>query len=126
MPRFVVLLHELPPGHERSTHWDLMLEHAGTLRTWALERQPADALQCDARQLADHRLDYLDYEGPVSGGRGRVTRCDAGTYRTLRETPDALCVELAGKRLAARVTLTRLAAEGHSWRVSFSAEPTRG
>jgi hypothetical protein len=126
MPRYVILLHELPPGHERATHWDLMLERAGCLRTWALPEVPCTTLECPADQLADHRLDYLDYEGAVSGDRGRVSRWDEGVYHTESETPEALTVLLHGRRLAARVTLARVAASSHSWRVAFSAAPTRG
>lgn len=126
MPRYVILLHELPPDDERSTHWDLMLEHQGHLRTWALTGEPSQTLHCDAQQLADHRLAYLDYEGPVSGDRGHVTQWDKGVYRTHHETPEAVTVELRGRRLLARATLARKDAAGHFWSVSFSAEPTRG
>jgi hypothetical protein len=126
MPRYVILLHELPPGGERLTHWDLMLERAGSLRTWALPGEPAETLSCDAEQLADHRLAYLEYEGQVSGDRGQVTRWDEGSYRTEHETADAVTVVLRGRRLSARVQLTRNDAESHFWNVSFSAEPTRG
>ena len=119
MARFVILEHDHP-----QLHWDLMLERGGHLRTWALEREPAQA--CDARQLADHRLDYLEYEGPVSGDRGQVTRWDEGVYRLESEADDALAILLDGLRLQARVLLTKKDAAGHFWSVSFSAEPTRG
>ena len=94
MPRFVLLRHETPPGHPRPSHWDLMLEHAGVLLTWELQTLPglwAEALGEDssdaedtveARRLSDHRLAYLEIEGPVSGGRGTVQRCDRGELET--------------------------------------------
>jgi DNA polymerase Ligase (LigD) len=126
MPRYVILLHELPPGHERATHWDLMLECGGSLRTWALDREPSETLECDARQLADHRLAYLEHEGPVSGGRGHVTRWDEGVYQIEAESAGTVIVALRGRRLDARVRLTRTDAESHLWNVSFSAAPTRG
>jgi hypothetical protein len=126
MPRYVILLHELPAGHERTTHWDLMLERGGSLRTWALDREPSDSLDGTAQELADHRLDYLDYEGPVSGDRGHVTRWDEGDYRLESESPQRLTVVLNGRRLTARLKLARSDAASHSWRVSFSADPTRG
>src|SRR4051812_22116435 len=99
MPRYVVLHHELPPG-PRPSHWDLMLEHGSALRTWAIEGELApsqEALQAQA--LPDHRIEYLTYEGPVSGGRGAVTRWDAGSYELELDTPQELRLSLAGQRL---------------------------
>jgi|YNPMSStandDraft_1061717.scaffolds.fasta_scaffold00672_2 hypothetical protein len=77
--RFVVLEHDSPRGR----HWDLMLEQEGKLRTWALAAPPDTAGPIPAEALADHRLAYLDYEGPISGGRGQVRRWDAGLYEPL-------------------------------------------
>ncbi len=126
MPRYVILLHEMPPGGERPTHWDLMLELGGSLRTWALAAEPALETTCDAQQLADHRLAYLDYEGPVSGDRGSVTRWDAGRYHVESESDEELAVTLRGGRLVARATLLRRESDDYFWRVSFSAAPRRG
>lgn len=75
MPRYVILTHDHP-----FLHWDLMLEDAGVLRTWRLLEEPAAGRTVRAERLADHRLAYLDYEGPVSGGRGNVAQWDHGTY----------------------------------------------
>jgi hypothetical protein len=75
MPRFVILEHDHP-----ELHWDLMLEAGGVLRTWRLAQPPTAGAAIKAVALGDHRLHYLDYEGPVSGGRGTVTRWDRGTY----------------------------------------------
>ncbi|MEX0979391.1 MAG: DNA polymerase ligase N-terminal domain-containing protein [Pirellulales bacterium] len=125
MPRYVILLHELPDGHERSTHWDLMLERGDALRTWALPVEPALNMDCEARQLADHRLAYLEYEGLISEDRGRVTRWDQGEYRPLAETPATIHVVLEGSKLRGRLTLEK-GVRTHFWRVSFSADPTSG
>ena len=67
MPRFVVLYHETPPDHDRPPHFDLMLETGQVLRTFALPRWPAAGEVTAAEALADHRLAYLDYEGPITG-----------------------------------------------------------
>ena len=79
--RFVVLFHEFPPDHDRTRHWDLMLEEDGKLLTWALSEplQPANTIL--ATRLTDHRIEYLNYEGPVSGGRGSVSQVLTGTYQ---------------------------------------------
>ena len=57
-----------------------MLEQDGVLRTWALAEEPAAQAEIAAEALGDHRLDYLEYEGPVSGDRGSVSRWDEGEY----------------------------------------------
>ena len=111
MPRFVVLLHQLPANHARATHWDFMLEEHGTLRTWALARSPRRGIQIEAIQLPHHRLDYLDYEGPVSGDRGHVTHFDQGTF-TWRSHASALEVWLGGRQLNG---MCRLTSVGDAW-----------
>ena len=126
MPRYVVLRHEMPSHECRASHWDLMLEQDDSLRTWALDREPVAAGEIAAEQLADHRLVYLEYEGPVSGNRGSVSRWDEGEYRVESETAEELVVTMWGRRLGGLLTLWRNRAECHSWRVSFRAVPTTG
>lgn len=123
MPRFVVLCHEFPEGHARLKHWDLMFEWGSSLRTWAMAREPLSADEIEAEQLADHRLAYLDYEGPVSGDRGSVTRWDAGDFRLEVSSDHEFRAVVAGARLRGTLVLTR-DEENHSWRVGFWAEPT--
>ncbi|HEY2893290.1 MAG TPA: DNA polymerase ligase N-terminal domain-containing protein [Pirellulales bacterium] len=126
MPRYVVLHHEMPTG-PRQSHWDLMLEFGTALRTWELKDElSASQRPLQAEALPDHRLEYLTYEGPVSGGRGAVTRWDAGSYEVELDAPAELRVSLAGQRLEGKLVLKREDAEGHFWTVSFSAEPTSG
>jgi hypothetical protein len=133
MPRYVILLHEIPPGREvaggRGTHWDLMLEQDGVLRTWALAAEPRADLAIQAEQLPAHRIEYLDYEGPVSGNRGNVRRCDAGEFQLLAETPDRIEIQLAGRTAARNLNLILTRAPGadaHFWIASFAFAPTRG
>jgi len=104
MPRFVILEHDHPVRH-----WDLMLESGAVLRAWRLARPPetpGDAI--DAVALPDHRLHYLDYEGPVSRGRGVVKRWDAGNYDEVE--PDSLRLE--GARVRGLVRMTRTGDSG--------------
>jgi hypothetical protein len=129
MPRYVILWHELPETHEvgaaRESHWDLMLEWGDVLRTWALASEPAVGDSGKTEALPDHRRSYLDYEGPVSGNRGHVTRWDFGEYEIASESDSQLLLTLRGERLSAHVTLEK--GDGsHFWRVSFSELPTRG
>jgi hypothetical protein len=122
MPRFAILEHDTPPGSARARHWDVMLEQGAVLRTWAAPQPPQIGMSLDIEQLADHRLAYLDYEGPVSGGRGTVTRFDTGQYELLRESPLELLFTLAGEKLRGRATLRRDDAQSQRWNLSITAE----
>jgi hypothetical protein len=122
MPRFVVLRHELPSSARAGVHWDLMLEQDGVLRTWALAVEPAPGIEIAADALPDHRLDYLTYEGPISGDRGEVSRWDEGTYETLRESPGELHFRLRGNHLAAECSLTKSHEADQRW--TFTCSPT--
>ena len=82
-----------------------MLENEAALRTWRLDREADAGGIIDAPPLADHRLAYLDYEGPVSGGRGSVARWDHGGYRILAESTRIVEVMLQGNRLKGRAVL---------------------
>jgi hypothetical protein len=104
-----------------------MLERDEALCTWALAGEPFSALAIDAEQLPDHRLAYLDYEGPVSGDRGSVSRWDAGVYRLESDrTSDRWKIAMNGARLSGLLILERREPGSHFWRVSFSAVPTTG
>jgi hypothetical protein len=126
MPRYVILRHELPPGDVRGLHWDLMLELGEVLRTWALDAEPLTLPVIASRELPDHRLAYLDYEGPISGNRGSVTRWDAGEFWIESALQDEIKLVLSGGRLDGSLTLARQPGDGHSWRVSFFVAPTSG
>ena len=112
MPRFVVLEHDHP-----TLHWDFMLEAGTALRTWRLEHAPADGGTIVAAPLPDHRLAYLDYEGPVSGGRGSVTRWDAGTYEAAEEAEDRIVMRLESSRITGTATLQR--SNDDAWSFQF-------
>ena len=120
MLRFVVLRHELPPDSPRGSHFDLMLEEGGTLRTWACDQLPALGQSVTAQRLPDHRLAYLNYEGPVAG-RGEVTRVIAGEYVFVAETEDELLVRLTGENIRALLSIQKLSEEPQRWRVSLAA-----
>ena len=175
-PKYVLLRHETEPGLPSASHWDIMLQQADCLWTWATEQLPADwllaiaasknsmsassthmkpidpqasPLQADilepsplqsfdllaigepkwaslddtvdakkehqqaaqilshdaesglaknrndhsiapgqswlAKRLPDHRLAYLEYEGPISDNRGEVVRCLRGEILVITE-----------------------------------------
>jgi hypothetical protein len=116
----VVLWHQMPVGAPRATHWDFMIEVGSALRTWALAEEPSDSATIDATALPDHRLAYLEYEGPVSGDRGEVSQWDRGVCRAIEVTADRCLYELAGDRLVGQVLLVRVQPTDH-WTFRFSS-----
>jgi hypothetical protein len=98
--RFVILQHDHP-----FLHWDLMLEVGDALRTWRLLEEPALGKVIAIEPLGDHRKLYLDYEGPVSGGRGAVRRWDAGELEWRIDETERVVVRLAGQRLSGEAIL---------------------
>lgn len=115
MPRFVVLFHEMPAGAPRTSHYDLMLEQEGTLRTWSLDQLPGAGQTVPAIQLADHRLTYLDYEGEVSNNRGTVRRVDAGEFELLELSATTVRAAIRGARLHGILTLNQQATDSSQW-----------
>ena len=109
MPRFVLLEHRW-----NGVHWDFMLEIApgGMLRTWAIDAEIVAGRSLPARALGDHRSEYLDYEGEVSGGRGAVRRIDRGEYTVEIWTPERVRARLAGGQLAGLVELRAIGTGG--------------
>jgi DNA polymerase Ligase (LigD) len=103
MPRFALLEH-----HRDGVHWDLLLEVGEVLRTWAIDEAIVAGRTLPARALADHRRVYLEYEGPIPGGRGWVRRVDGGTYEPRAWTPDRVEVVLSGGQLVGRAELFRM------------------
>ena len=101
-----------------------MLEADGILKTWELLQLPSSWLavfqlesavaapRVPAKRLDDHRLAYLDFQGPIAGGRGSVNRVDHGTYQVLEEHAEHLDIRLDGLILNCSVTLVQ---QGELW-----------
>jgi hypothetical protein len=122
MPRYVILRHEMPGPPRGGIHWDFMIEQGEVLRTWALAAEPNSAAEIEANVLADHRIAYLDYEGPVSGNRGAVVRWDQGQFETLLDSPQELVVTLHGERLKGTARLRATSGNDQRWIFEFSSE----
>lgn len=119
MPRYVILEHDHP-----MLHWDFMLEAGAVLKTWRLAAPPRPGPVVGAEALPDHRRQYLDYEGPISGNRGRVVRWDAGEFVWRMDTQDRIVVRLAGRRVQGTAVLERTAAA--EWRLTLVEEANPG
>jgi hypothetical protein len=114
MPRFAILVHDHP-----FLHWDLLLENGDSCRTWRLfvdPELPADEFL--AESIPDHRLMYLDYEGPVSGQRGLVTQWDRGTFEWQLNLSEVCEVIVAGRRWNGLVRIERT--DAVRWKVTRS------
>ncbi len=48
----------------------------------------------EAERIADHRVEYLTYEGPLSGDRGTVTRLARGEVVSIEIEPSQWRVEI--------------------------------
>ena len=108
--RFVILWHEMPLNSDTDTsrgdHFDLMFQVGQQLRSWACESEPQVGASLHVKRLPKHRLAYLDYEGPISNDRGRVSRWDFGDYELVHETEDQFIVKAHGAKLVATLTFT--------------------
>lgn len=117
--RFIILRHETPPEFERDSHWDLMLECDGELLTWAISRLPHIDFQTLAERLPNHRIAYLDYEGPVSGDRGNVKRHECGEFSWIVKSDVFMSVELEGNSLKGTLELRRVS-DTKFWNLTFT------
>ena len=118
MPRYAILEHDHP-----TRHWDFFLENGAVLLSWRLSAPPSPGAVVEAEKAFDHRPLYLDYEGPVGGERGRVTRWDGGSFEWQTREAERMTVLLAGARLRGLLRLERV--DGEAWRADFTADEPR-
>lgn len=119
-PIFVVQQHAA-----RRLHYDVRLEAAGVLKSWAVPKGPSadPAVKRLAVRTEDHPIEYAEFEGVIPAGEyggGEVIVWDTGTYENLTEhqgspVPVAEAVEhghvavwLEGQKLRGGYAFTRL------------------
>jgi bifunctional non-homologous end joining protein LigD len=120
--RFVVHEH-----HASHLHFDLRLEMAGVLKSWAVPKGPS--LDPKDRRLAveteDHPIQYLSFQGSIGDGQygaGQMVIWDTGTY-TLPPGEDPLRswengklhIDFRGGKLKGVFILVRSARGGRQW-----------
>jgi len=124
--RFVIQEH-----HARRLHWDLRLEHDGTLVSFALPRGvPQDPKQNRlAVHTEDHPLEYLEFEGDIPEGQygaGKMRVWDRGTYEAEKFRDDEVIAVFEGERVKGKYALFQT--NGDNWmihRMDPPADPDR-
>ena len=106
MPIFVIHEH-----HATHLHWDLRLEVAGVLKSWALPKAlpRTKGIKRLAIQVEDHLKSYADFEGEIKEGygKGTVKIWDKGTYRLESKEPEKIVFKLKGKILNGKYFLLK-------------------
>ncbi len=116
--RFVIQRHL-----NNNEHFDLMIELENSDKLFALKILSLDIdsllnnTVIKAERLPDHRKEYLEYEGPVSGGRGSVKIFDSGRCRTILYKEDKCEFELSGKNLAGKIIASLI--DGRMYNVQY-------
>jgi len=94
-------------------HYDLRLEMDGTLKSWAIPKEPPIELGVKrlAVQVEDHPISYATFQGTIPKGEygaGTVEIWDKGTYELIDRKEDKLIVEINGEKLRGAYVLVRL------------------
>lgn len=105
--RYVILRHIT--SHD---HYDFMFEKESFLITFSMESYLIDDFfqgkEVAIHQIADHRLLYLDYEGPINGNRGSVVRVDSGHYFELHHKKATVEYSIEGTKLAGTLEINNI------------------
>ena len=114
-PRFVVQEHSA-----RAMHWDLRLEHEGTLASWAVPKGiPTDPKRNNlAVRTEDHPLEYLDFHGEIPAGHygaGTMKIFDRGTFEVEKWRDAEVMVVFHGERVRGKYVLFKTG--GKNWMI---------
>ncbi len=115
----VFVVHE---HHAKRLHFDLRLEMAGVLKSWAVPKGPSmnPADKRLAVMVDDHPLDYAGFEGTIPEGNygaGEVFIWDKGGYDLLGGSiaSGKLEVLFRGKKLKGIFVLARMSGKDKDW-----------
>jgi bifunctional non-homologous end joining protein LigD len=125
--RFVVQEH-----HATRLHWDLRLEHDGTLASWAIPNgiPPEPSENRLAVHTEDHPLEYLEFEGDIPAGEygaGTMRIWDRGTFDVHKWEQRKVEVTFHGERLSGRYGLFPIGRDEKSandWMIHRMDPPT--
>jgi DNA ligase D-like protein (predicted 3'-phosphoesterase) len=112
---FVVQEHQA-----KRLHWDLRLEMAGLLRSWAVPKSPpvTAGVKRLAIQVEDHPLEYATFEGRIPDGEygaGTVKIWDRGTYEATKVTEGKIMLVFHGEKLRGPYVMIKTKFTEDSW-----------
>jgi DNA ligase D-like protein (predicted ligase)/DNA ligase D-like protein (predicted 3'-phosphoesterase) len=116
------LIFVIQEHHARRLHYDLRLEKAGVLKSWAVPKgiPQSSGERRLAMQVEDHPYEYAGFEGTIPEGQygaGTVKIWDRGTYEPKLWEDDKIEFTLYGNKLKGRYVLVRLkrAKQDNAW-----------
>jgi DNA ligase D-like protein (predicted 3'-phosphoesterase) len=105
--------------HATHLHWDFRLEMDGTLRSWAVPKEPplSEGVKRLAILVDDHELSYAKFSGEIEEGygKGSVKIWDNGIYELESEHEDKLVFVLHGKKMNGKYTLLKFKKAKNGW-----------
>ena len=112
----IFVVHE---HHASHLHCDLRLEMDGTLKSWAVPKEPPlqEGVKRLAIQVDDHALPYAKFEGEIKVGYGKgiVKIWDSGIYEIEDKTPEKIVFNLKGKRMKGTYVLLKFKKAKDGW-----------
>lgn len=114
----IFVIHE---HHARNLHYDLRLEIAGVLRSWAVPKEPPT--EAGVKRLAieteDHPMSYADFEGSIPEGQygaGEVKIWDKGKFAPEKITDKEILFRLEGNKMKGEFVLIKTRfGKGNGW-----------
>lgn len=106
------LIYVIHKHHASRLHWDLRLEMNGTLKSWAVPKQPPKAKGTKrlAIQVEDHPIEYAKFKGTIPEGNygaGKVEIWDSGTYELIEKDSKKIEIKIFGKKLKGNYVLVK-------------------
>ena len=109
MPKMVIQKHT----RDDATHYDLMLESQQTLWTWRFHDLPGSKPRQHCERSQDHDPGFLEYEGELSPGNGRVDIVEGGSFDLLSAREDEVDITARSGNIAGFCRLERKT--GNDW-----------
>ena len=93
-------------------HWDFRLEMNGTLKSWAIPKEPPKAKGTKrlAVETENHPLEYAKFHGKIPEGNygaGKVEIWDSGTYELVEKDSKKIVFKVNGKKLKGEYVLVK-------------------
>lgn len=121
--KFVVHHHTGHPGE--ADHYDLMIDEGKTLATWRISPESMARLlagaTAGAARIANHRREYLTFEGPISCDRGMVKIMDTGECELIGDDGGVFVYWFEGKKIRGQLEIEPL--RGDRWEITLTPGP---